>query len=59
MRVLTPTELMRLTRIDLCGLLAQVTSALVNLRKGSPEHHNAIVNVRNIRWALARRDLSP
>src|ERR1700680_2495620 len=59
MRVLTLTELMRLTRIELCALAAQVTNALAAFPEGSPERLNAQISLRNIRWALARRDFSP
>jgi hypothetical protein len=59
MRVLTLTELMRLTRIELCNLLTQVTNDLAGFPEGSPDWDNALMNLRNIRWVLARRDLSP
>jgi hypothetical protein len=59
MRRLTLTELMRLTRIELCNLLTQVTNDLASFPEGSPERDNALTNLRNIRWVLARRDLSP
>jgi hypothetical protein len=59
MRVLTLTELMRLTRIELCALAAQVTNALADYPEGSPEREAAQTNLRNIRSALARRDFSP
>jgi len=59
MRVLTLTELMRLTRIELCGLFTQITNALADYPEGSPERDNALTTLRNIRWALARRDFSP
>ena len=59
MRVLTLTELMRLTRTELCALAAQFTNALADYPEGSPERDNALTNLRNIRWALARRDFSP
>ena len=59
MQVLTLTELMRLTRIELCGLAAQIANALTKLPEGSPERDNALTTLRNIRWALARRDFSP
>jgi hypothetical protein len=36
MRVLTLNELMRLTRIELCALAAQITAALPTFREGSP-----------------------
>jgi hypothetical protein len=59
MRVLTTTELRRLTRIELCALAAQMTNALPDLPEGSPERETVLVNLRNIRWVLARRDFSP
>jgi hypothetical protein len=59
MRVLILTELMRLTRTELCGLLTQITSELPAFPEGSPERDNALTNLRNIRSALARRDFSP
>ena len=59
MRVLTLTELMRLTRIELCALAAQVTNALADYPEGSAERNNALTNLRNIRSALARRYFSP
>jgi len=59
MRVLTINELMRLTRIELCALAAQMTNALANYPEGSTERLNVQINLRNIRAALARRDFSP
>jgi hypothetical protein len=59
MRVLTLTELMRLTRIELCDLLARITNALPDCPEGSAERQNAFINLRNIRSVLARRDFSP
>ena len=59
MRVLTLTELMRLTRIELAGLLHRVTNALPDYPEGSPERQNALINLRNIRSVLARHDLTP
>ena len=59
MRVLTLTELMRLTRIELCALAAQITNELANFPEGSADCEAAQINLRNIRSALARRDLSP
>ncbi len=59
MQVLTLTELMRLTRTELCGLAAQITNALTSFPEGSPDRDNALTTLRNIRWALARRDFSP
>ena len=59
MRVLTINELMRLTRTELCGLAARITAELQTFREGSPQRTAAHINLNNIRWALARRDLSP
>ena len=59
MQVLTLTELMRLTRTELCGLAAQITHALTHFPEGSPDRDNALTTLRNIRLALARRDFSP
>jgi hypothetical protein len=52
MRLLTLTELMRLTRIELCALAAQATNAVAGYHEGSPEREAAQINLRNIRWAL-------
>ncbi len=59
MRVLTITELLRLTRKELCELAARITAVLPHYPEGSPELVNALTNLRNIRCALARRDFSP
>jgi hypothetical protein len=59
MRVLTITELMRLTRIELCDLLNRITIALPNYPAESLERGSALINLRNIRSVLARRDFSP
>src|SRR6202035_145596 len=49
MRVLTIHELMRLTRTELCGLLARITAELPTYREGSPQRTAAFINLRNIR----------
>jgi hypothetical protein len=60
MRVLTLTELMRLTRIELCALLTRITNELPDLPEGSAECDNALTTLRNIHFVLARRrDYSP
>jgi hypothetical protein len=59
MRLLTLTELMRLTRIELCDLYARITMALSKLPEGSTERANGLTNLGNIRRVLARRDFSP
>ena len=57
--VLTINELMRLTRIELCDLARRITNELAKYPEGSPEHANALMSLRNIRYALSRRDYSP
>jgi hypothetical protein len=57
--VLTINELMRLTRIELCDLARRITNELPKYLEGSPERANALTSLRNIRYALARRDYSP
>ena len=59
MRVMTLAELMRLSRIELCDLLAWITNELPKFLEGSPERFNALINLHNIRRVLARRDFSP
>jgi len=59
MRVLTITELLRLTRIELCALAAQITTDLATYPEGSPEHTAALANLRNIRSVLTRRHPAP
>jgi hypothetical protein len=59
MRVLTMIELMRLRRIELTDLLVRITNALPDFPEGSPERRAALINLRNIRWLLARRDFTP
>jgi hypothetical protein len=46
MRVLTITELMRLTRTELCALLARITNELPAFPKGSVERANVQINPR-------------
>jgi hypothetical protein len=59
MRVLTICELMRLSKIELCDLLAWITNRLLDCPEGSAEREAAHINLRNIRNVLARRDLTP
>ncbi len=59
MRMLTITELLLLTRRELCELAARITAELPHYPEGSAELANALINLRNIRWARARRDFSP
>ena len=59
MRVLTINELLRMTRKELCELAAHITALLPTYREGSAGRTAGLINLRNIRWALARRDFSP
>jgi hypothetical protein len=59
MRVLTINELWRLTRIELCDLVNRITNELPKFPEGAPERAAAFASLRNIRYALARRDYSP
>jgi hypothetical protein len=59
MRVLTITELMRLTRTELCALAARITNELPDLPEGSAERANALTTLRNIRFVLGRRYPAP
>jgi hypothetical protein len=53
------SELMRLTRTELCGLASQVTMALPDQPEGSPDRNNAERSLHNIRRVLAWYDLAP
>ena len=59
MRALIINELLRMTRTELCALAVHITARLPTYREGSPGRTAALINLRNIRWALARRDFSP
>ena len=59
MRVLTINELMRMTRKELCGLAAHISARLSTYREGSAGRTAALINLRNIRWALARPQPRP
>lgn len=58
MRVLTLVELMRLSRIELCDLLSQVTKSLPELSIGTIERNNALTNLLNIVRILSGRELA-
>jgi hypothetical protein len=59
MRVRTINELLRLTRNELCKLAARITVALSIYPEGWAGRTIALINLRNIRLAPTRRDLSP
>jgi hypothetical protein len=58
MRLFTITELMRLTRMELCDLIAQIAHALRDYRGSSVDREIAVMNLRNIARILANRELS-
>src|SRR5260370_7397707 len=59
MRVLTIRELMRLSRVELTDLLIRITNALPDMPEGSENRQIPHINLRNIRTALPRHDLTP
>ena len=59
MQMLSITELMRLTRNELCVLLTRSANALAEYPEGTPERRTVLINIHNIRWAIARRGLAP
>jgi hypothetical protein len=54
MRVISQTELMRLTRIELMVLLHKIAGELPSLPANSAELRSAHANLLNIRRALVR-----
>ena len=59
MHVPTITELMRLTRSELCALASRISTEMATLPEGSPDRDTALTALHNSRAALARRDFSP
>jgi len=59
MRVLSQTELSRMSRAELAILLRTIACELPRLREGSQELRNAHANLQNIRRALARPEFRP
>ena len=59
MRVISQTELMRLSRTELMVLQRRIAGELVNLSENSIEFRNAHVNLVNIRRALTRSAPAP
>ena len=54
MRILTMTELMRITRPELTAWEARIMAVLADYAEGSPDHAAAMTNLRNIRMVLSR-----
>jgi len=59
MRVISQSELLRLTRTELMALLRKIACELPNFAEGSVELRNAHANLLNIRRALARPGFGP
>ena len=53
----TITELMHLTRDELCDLAARISLALPELDAGTVARSNAIMSLDNIRRVMMLRDL--
>ena len=58
MRVLSLNELLRLTRLERCDLLVQMTNVLRIYPEGSNEHQSALTNIRNIVRVLVGREMA-
>jgi len=58
MRVLTRCELMRFSRAELESFLSQISAVLPTLPEGSLDRRIALINRRNIRRELTRRDMT-
>jgi hypothetical protein len=59
MRILLISELMRLTRIELCHLARRMARKLLTYPPGSPHHTVALTNLRKIRYVLAQQNHAP
>lgn len=55
----TVTELMHLTRDELCNLAERIEAILPELEVGSLERLSALTSLYNIRWVMVSRDLHP
>jgi hypothetical protein len=58
MRVLTLCELMRFSRAKLKSLLDLFSAVLPTLPEGSLDRRIALINLRNIKTELSRRDMT-
>ena len=56
---LTISELMHLTRDELCDLADRIAAILPELEAGSRERLSALTSLDNIRRVMLRRDLYP
>jgi hypothetical protein len=55
----TITELMHLTRDELCDLASRIANMLPDLEAGSIERSDALTSLDNIRRVMVLRDLHP
>ena len=55
----TITELMHLTRDELCNLAGCIEHGLSDLEAGSVERLNAVTSLNNIRRVMVLRDFQP
>jgi hypothetical protein len=59
MRVLAITELMAMTRIELCDLAREIEMRLSEFPEGCEARGRALLNLDNIRRELTFRDVVP
>lgn len=59
MRVISQSELLRATRLELYAMLRRIAAELPALPEGSHELRIAHLNLHNIRRALARPNFRP
>ncbi len=59
MRAYSLNELFRLTRTELLTLHAKIVAELASLTRDTPDHAQALINLRNIRQVLFQRKFSP
>ena len=59
MTLWTISELMHLTRDELCDLATRIEDALLEFEAGSVERLNALTSLNNIRRVKVLRDLHP
>jgi len=59
MRIISQSELLRATRLELYALLRRIAAELPALPEGSQELRIAHLNLHNIRMALARPGFGP
>lgn len=59
MILLTRTELAHRSKYDLDAILAVVLQEIAHAKQGSPEWHNAMISLENIRHEQAARNVVP